>query len=157
MEIRELEIQAATVEDAPIITAHRRAMFEEMGATERAELDAMEAAFADWVREKFARDEYFGWLAVDAEGKVFASVGLWLMEWSPIPSDISGRRGRVMNVYTAPEYRRQGLARRLTIELIGWSRAHGLRFLDLDASAVGRGLYESLGFEETREMRLRLE
>ena len=151
-----MEIRLATLSDIAVIAAFRRAMFVDMGETDEAACEAMAVAFAQWVKEKMGRGDYIGWLAV-VDGTSVASVGLWLMEWSPLPHDLSNRRGRVMDVYALPDYRRHGLARKLMTALITWSRANGLHSLHLDASAMGRGLYEELGFEATHEMRLRLD
>jgi len=130
-------------------------MFVDMGETDSAACDAMAVAYGQWVREKMGRGDYVGWLAV-ADGDIVAGASLWLMEWSPLPHDLSSRRGRVMDVYTNSAYRRRGLARALMLALMEWSRAHGLHSLHLDASAMGRGLYDELGFDATHEMRLRL-
>lgn len=82
-------IRRATVADAPIIVAHRRAMCEAMG-------------------------------------------------------------------YTHPDYRRQSLARRLMAAILDYCRVRKLRMISLPASSEGRSLYESLGFQQTNEMRLKL-
>ena len=149
-------IRAATVADAPIITAHRRAMFEDMGVGAPAELDAMDAKFAPWVAEKIARDEYLGWFIMNEQGAVIAGAGLWIIEGLASPMDQSAWRGYVMNVYVHPDHRRQGLARRLMTTLLGYCRENGLRGVALHASKYGRALYESLGFKPTNEMRLKL-
>ena len=49
-------------------------------------------------------------------------------------------------VLTHPEYRRQGLARRLMEDAISGAEREGIRTLKLDATDEGRPLYESLGF-----------
>ena len=49
-------------------------------------------------------------------------------------------------VLTRPEYRRQGLARRLMKDAIAKAELDGIRTLKLDATDEGRPLYESLGF-----------
>jgi GNAT superfamily N-acetyltransferase len=49
-------------------------------------------------------------------------------------------------VLTRPEYRRQGLARRLMEDAIANAERYGIRTLKLDATDEGRPLYESLGF-----------
>jgi GNAT superfamily N-acetyltransferase len=56
-------------------------------------------------------------------------------------------------VLTRPEYRRQGLARRLMEDSIASAERRGIRTLKLDATDEGRPLYEGLGFvvEETVE------
>ena len=61
----------------------------------------------------------------------------------------------ILNVYTEPEFRKQGIARQIMSTILTWTREHGLRSVNLHASAEGRPLYEKLGFEATNEMRLR--
>ena len=151
----DLYIRAATVEDAALIAHQRRAMFADMGNTDTARLEAMEAEFTVWVREKLARGEYLGWFALDDETMV-AGAGLWLMDWPPHIIGTSARRGNILNVYTHPEYRRRGLARRLMNTILGWCRANDVDTVILHASAEGQALYESLGFKATNEMRIQL-
>lgn len=55
--MNQYSIRAAIVADAPIITAHRRAMFEDRGERAPDKLDAMGAVFQDWVTERLARGE----------------------------------------------------------------------------------------------------
>lgn len=49
-------------------------------------------------------------------------------------------------VLTRPEYRRQGLARRLMQDIIAIAELRGIHTLKLDATDEGRPLYENLGF-----------
>ena len=151
-----LTIRPATLADAPTIVKHRRAMFDAMGFTNRAELDLMDARGVGWVTDKMAQGEYLHWFATDAEGRVVAGAGLWLMDWPPHAIDPSGRRANILNVYTDPAHRRRGLARRLTQVALDWCRENGLRTIILHASDEGRALYESLGFKATNEMRMQL-
>ena len=62
-----------------------------------------------------------------------------------------------MNIYTAPAYRRRGVARRIVEKLIEDAKARGIRSVLLEATEMGRSLYESLGFEDAQGyMRLKL-
>lgn len=149
-------IRGATVADVPIITVHRRAMFEDMGFTDRGALDRMDERFPDWLRGRIDRGEYVGWLVISEDGTVLAGVGLWLHDNLPSPRDQSAQRAYVLNVYTHPEHRRQGHARRLMNTLLEWCRNHRIRTVMLHASDAGRSLYESLGFRQTDEMRILL-
>ena len=87
---------------------------------------------------------------------IAAGVGLWLMDWPPHMIDSGPRRGNILNVYTRPQSRRLGLARRLMETALAWCRHNGVRAVILHASADGRPLYESLGFKSTNEMRLEI-
>jgi GNAT superfamily N-acetyltransferase len=152
-----MEIRRATATDAATITEHRRAMFADMGHRDSAAMDVMSAAFLPWVKAKLESHEYLAWFAVDIDGTVAAGLGLWLMDW--LPHMIGGgapRRGNIVNVYTAPAYRRKGIARALMQTALDWSRDNGVACVILHASAEGRGLYESFGFTATNEMRLLL-
>jgi len=147
----------AAVDDADTIVAHRRAMFHEMGYRDAQILDAMCEAFRPWLIRMMHAGEYLTWFAVAADGSIAAGLGLWLMDWPPHMVGPGARRGNILNVYTSPEHRRQGLARKLMAAALEWCRAHGIRAVILHASEAGRPLYQSLGFRSTNEMRLVLE
>jgi GNAT superfamily N-acetyltransferase len=55
-----------------------------------------------------------------------------------------------------PSFRRRGIGWRLTETIVAWCRERGFRWIYLHASEQGRPLYESLGFEASSEMRLKL-
>lgn len=147
-------IRPATLEDAGIVTAQRRAMFFDMGYRDTGALDSMCQAFLPWVRQKMSAGEYLGWFAIADDGDIAAGAGLWLMDWPPHMIGPGNRRGNILNVYTRAEFRRQGLGRRLTETAVDWCRANGITTVILHASDEGRELYRALGFEPTNEMRL---
>ncbi len=100
--------------------------------------------------------EYLAWLAVAPDGSIAAGTGLWLMDWPPHMIGTGVRRGNILNVYTAQEFRRRGLARQLMEVAIHWCRENRVDTVILHASPDGRKLYESMGFTSTNEMRVRL-
>jgi GNAT superfamily N-acetyltransferase len=108
------------------------------------------------IERGLADGSYRGWLAETAAGEVVAGGGVIFLGFHCNPGDPRPERAWVVNVFTEPAHRRQGLARLLMAAILAWSREAGLRNLYLHASAEGRGLYESLGFAPTNEMRLSL-
>jgi len=150
-------LRLATRVEGETIVAHRRAMFFEMGYRDESALDAMMASFRPWLRQKMDTGEYLAWLAVEPDGRIAAGLGLWLMDWPPHMIGPGARRGNILNVYTEPPRRRQGIARRLMEAALDWCRTHGIRAVILHSSDDGRALYESLGFQPTNEMRLLLD
>ena len=88
-------------------------MFLEMGYRDPAALDSMTAAFRPWLQSKMTSREYLAWVAVDPPDRIVAGLGLWLMDWPPHLIGPGAPRGNILNVYTAPSHRRQGIARRL--------------------------------------------
>jgi GNAT superfamily N-acetyltransferase len=150
-------IRPGTLADVETIVAQRRAMFHEMGYHDEQVLDAMCQAFRPWLEGKMWDNQYLAWFAVDASGEIAAGLGLWLMDWPPHMIGPGAPRGNIVNVYTQPESRRMGLARRLMETALEWCRANGVSTVILHSSKDGRPLYESMGFESTNEMRILLE
>ena len=70
---------------------------------------------------------------------------------------IRHRRRMIVNMFTEPEHRRQGLARRLLEEMVAWCRCESYSLVSLHASAEGRSVYTTMGFRPSNEMRLALE
>jgi len=63
----------------------------------------------------------------------------------------------ITSIYVAPEYRRQGIATRITQAAVQWAREHDCVVVRLRASDSGRRVYEVVGFTPTDEMELRLD
>ena len=114
----------------------------------------MAAQFLAWVQPRIASGEYLTWFAIAADGSIAGGAGLWLMDWPPHMIGAGARRGNILNVYTEPVHRRQGMARALMQVALDWCAANRVGAVILHASPEGRGLYESLGFGSTNEMRL---
>jgi GNAT superfamily N-acetyltransferase len=151
-----IRIRPAGLGDTATILRHRGAMFREMGRGSEPEMDAMLVTAEAFLREALPSGTYRGWLAETAGGRVAAGAGITIAAWPGAPGDSAGRRGWIQNVYTEPEFRRRGLARQLMQVVVEWCRVEGFRTVWLHASQDGRGLYESMGFQPTNEMRLHL-
>lgn len=148
------DIRLGALADVDAILHHRRAMFFEMGYRDENALDAMTVRFDPWLRNKIAAGEYLAWFALAPDSSIAAGLGLWLMDWPPHMVAGGRWRGNIVNVYTEPGYRRQGLARALMQVALDWCEANQVGAVILHSSAEGRSLYESLGFTPTNEMRL---
>lgn len=129
--------------DAPTIAQHRFP----------AEADAAERPiYAAWVTEAIQRGLYLGFLVLDGE-EVVSGAGLTLLEWGPSRGDPQPWRGRIVNVWTHPDYRRRGLARELVEFCMDAARERGITRLSLGTTSEARHLYETLGFTaSTTEM-----
>lgn len=133
-------------------------MFLDMGYPDDDAMRRMCEAFRPWLVRKMQAGEYLAWLAVvdqgDDDGAVAAGLGMWLMDWPPHLLGPGPPRANILNVYTRPESRRNGLARKLMEHALAWCRSHGIGTIILHASNAGRPLYESMGFKPTTEMRI---
>ena len=149
-------IRPATLSDIPHVVRHRAEMFREMGIP--AEFDDMAAATELWLRHAIPSKIYLGWVAETARGEVAAGGGLLVIPWPPGPMTMDPRCGFIFNVYTLPEHRKQGLARRLMDAMHDYCRDEGLERVVLNASVFGKPLYDAMGYVASDEpmMRLRL-
>lgn len=155
-------VRLATSDDADIIAWHRARMFQDMGEVPDNLFDEFRVRARDPLREALTRGDYIGWLASpENESNIIGGAGLLLQRTLPHPLSRStdevriavGRHGIILNVFTEPEWRRQGVAASLLGELIDWVRQERLDRLVLHASEEGRALYERLGFVASNEMR----
>ena len=106
--------------------------------------------FADTRRQT----TYLAFCAEEIAGRGFRGLAAYEM---PAGSNPTGECAFLMNIYTAPAYRRRGVARRIVEKLIEDAKARGIRSVLLEATEMGRPLYESLGFEDAQGyMRLKL-
>ena len=152
----DFRLRAATPADLEVILHHRRAMFEDMGFGDPAALDATVATSKAYIAQGLAEGYYLGWLAEDAAGRVVAGGGVIVHPWVSHPSNPLPRRAYILNVYTEPEWRHRGLARRVMQAIVEWAQGEGFGSVALHASDQGRALYEAMGFKVTNEMRLDL-
>src|SRR5688500_17928584 len=73
--------------------------------------------YAVWVATAIDKGNYFGLLA-EADGEVIAGAGVTLLDWGPTRDDPSPWRGRLVNVYTRPAYRSNGISSALCEALL---------------------------------------
>ncbi len=151
----EIIIREATRDDVGQILRHRRGMYEDMDYKDQPALNSMVSTSESYFLRALADGSYRGWLAL-AEERVVAGGGVVTSPWPSHPYDLECRKATILNMYTHPDYRRRGIARRLMKTMIEWCRKEGFDSVFLHASEHGRPLYESLGFKPTNEMRLKL-
>lgn len=58
----------------------------------------------------------------------------------------NGYKAYIMNMYTVPGYRRKGIAYKTLDMLVKDTKAKGINFISLEATDMGRPLYEKYGF-----------
>jgi GNAT superfamily N-acetyltransferase len=148
-------IRPALPTEMEIILHQRRAMFRDMGEGTVEELDRMVDVARPWLSRALDDKTYHHWLALDASGEVAGGGGVLLCSWPANPKDPCTERAVILNVYTEPQFRRQGVARQIMLAILAWIEAQGFKSANLHSSREGRVLYERLGFEPTSEMRLR--
>ena len=100
--------------------------------------------------EYFSSEDHTTALAY-CDGKLAGCASICWLNVMPTYSHPTGKRANIMNVYTRNEYRRMGAARKMVEFLISEARARGVTHISLDATEMGRLLYEALGFHSSEE------
>ena len=106
--------------------------------------------FRETSRRYFLEGDQDTVLALEGE-KVMGCATLCDIRMMPTFSHPTGNRAHLMNVYTDPARRREGIARRMVTMLIGEAWNRGVTEISLDATEAGRPLYRQLGFRDSRE------
>ncbi|HLA77078.1 MAG TPA: GNAT family N-acetyltransferase [Vicinamibacteria bacterium] len=148
-------LRQATVADLEVILHQKRSMFADIGTGDESMRDAMTAVARPLIEAGLKDGSYRGWL-IEVYGRVVAGGGLAIVGFQPNPLDLMPRRAFIVNMYTEPAFRRQGLARLVLERAIACCREEGFGSVFLHAAEAGRALYESLGFRLANEMRLLL-
>ena len=139
-------IRQADMADIPALVSLRMGLFCEVGelAEPLADLDLWQATSAYFSAGQ-ADGSARSWVA-EVEGEVVASGTLALFVRPPYPGNLSGLEAYLLNMYTLPAYRKQGMASALLDAMVAHASAEHLGKVWLHASDQGRPLYERMGF-----------
>ena len=153
--LQNFTIREATLQDLALLVRHRRIMFiEATGAKGDKELDAMDEGYQKHIQKSLPMGTFKAWIIETKEGKIAASGSITVYEQPPRPQDVTLRYVYVHSIYTEPEYRRQGIARKILTTIVDHCRKNKFKTLTLHAVEASKPLYESFGFKPTTEMRL---
>lgn len=142
-------IRTATTGDVPAIVHAWYAMLDECGLLGSGVVDDWEARLAHHL-EKQITGKHARWFVAEEDGRIVGTALATLSSGrSNILKDITAM---LAGIYVEPGWRKRGIARRLTEEAIAWCRERGCVRVRLNASRLGRPLYESLGFVPAIEM-----
>ncbi len=145
----------ATLDDIPVLVRQRRLMWVEVtNAKDEKALDAMDEAYKKYITKTLPAGTFKAWLIQTKNGRIIAGGGLAVYEQPPRPQDDTLRYVYVHSIYTEPEYRRRGFARKILNKIVQYCRENEFKTLTLHAVEASRPLYESVGFKPTTEMRM---
>ena len=143
-----MEIRIAGKKDIDLMMSSRLEMLKEVNS-----LDADYQYSEDFVGESrryFLEGNQTTVLALDGE-RVIGCATICYITIMPTFSHPSGKRAHLMNVYTAKEFRGQGIGKKMVDLLIEDAWSKGATEISLDATESGRPLYKKCGFEDSGE------
>jgi predicted GNAT family acetyltransferase len=129
-----------------IIRCRMEFIREDMGP-QTAETEAtIQVQLQEYLKNHLNRDCFV--FAAEEEGKIISIAFLLIQEMPANPRFPNGRVGNIMNVYTIPEKRCQGIAGNVIKQIMDFGKTQNLDFLELKAAPMGYPLYKKLGFED---------
>ena len=109
-----------------------------------------------YYRRALETGEHIAYLVYD-NGKFIGAGGVSFYQVMPTYHNPTGKKAYIMNMYTASEYRRQGIAFHTLDLLVKDARKQGISQITLEATEMGRPLYERYGFVKMEdEMELKV-
>ena len=137
----------ATIKDIGVLTELRIAYLnEDLGVISDENLELMKSTLPSYYTKHLNKD-LMVYVARDGEDIVSCAF-LLIVEKPMSPSFITGKPGPVLNVYTKPDYRKKGYAKKLITTMLEDAKAEGLSIIELKATEDGYSLYKSVGFED---------
>ena len=141
-----LTYKRATLEDIDILTETR---IEVLRAANKLSVDAdrseVERQSYSYYQKALYDGSHIAYLVYD-ESRCVGTGGVSFFQVMPTYHNPSGDKAYIMNMYTNPEYRRKGIAYKTLDMLIKDIKSKGISSISLEATAMGRPLYEKYGF-----------
>mgnify|MGYP002674421453 FL=1 len=98
-----------------------------------------------YYKKALSDGSHIAYLVFD-EGGCIGTGGVSFFQVMPTYHNPSGKKAYIMNMYTNPKYRRKGIAYKTLDMLIKEIKSKGISSISLEATDMGRPLYEKYGF-----------
>ncbi|MDE6319050.1 MAG: GNAT family N-acetyltransferase, partial [Lachnospiraceae bacterium] len=140
--IKKYEYKKATPEDIDELVKTRLIVLRAANKLAKDEdMPIVEQESYAYYRRALETGEHVAYLVYD-NGKFVGTGGVSFYQVMPTYHNPSGKKAYIMNMYTAPEYRRQGIAFHTLDLLVKDAKEQGISSIALEATEMGRPLYE---------------
>ena len=109
------------------------------------DMSLLEQETCAYYKRALETGEHIAYLVYD-NGTFIGAGGVSFYQVMPTYHNPSGKKAYIMNMYTAPEYRRRGIAFHTLDLLVKAAKEQGVSQIALEATDMGRPLYEKYGF-----------
>ena len=138
--------KTATIEDLDVLIKTRIEVLRAANKLdERVDMSLVEKESSDYYKKALADGSHVAVLVYDGERFVGAG-GVSFYTVMPTYHNTSGKKAYIMNMYTKPEYRRKGIAYQTLEILVDACKKRNITHITLEATEMGRALYEKYGF-----------
>ena len=140
------EYKKATIEDINELVRTRIIVLRAANKlSDDVDMSLVEKESYEYYKSALETGEHIAYLVYDNENLIGAG-GVSFYQVMPTYHNPTGKKAYIMNMYTASEYRRQGIAFHTLDLLVKVIRKQGVSQITLEATEMGRPLYEKYGF-----------
>ncbi|WP_051540356.1 GNAT family N-acetyltransferase [Ruminococcus sp. FC2018] len=119
---------------------------EDHGNLTEEEKERITSSLPDYYKKHLNNDLFVYICRTDSE--IVSCCFLLVTEKPANPDFLNGKTGTILNVYTKPEHRHKGYAKKLMEMMLDDARMMELDFVELKATEDGYGLYKKVGFKD---------
>lgn len=136
----------ATIEDINFLTKSRMETLKAANKlADDVDMTEVETQSYDYYKEALSAGTHTAYLVFDGD-RFIGTGGISYFRVMPTYHNASGNKAYIMNMYTDPDYRRLGIAYKTLELLVADAKEKGVKAISLEATDMGRPLYEKFGF-----------
>ena len=136
----------ATIEDIDILTETRIEVLKAANKlSDDADMSEVKEQSYNYYKKALRDGTHIAYLVFD-KSRFAGAGGVSFFQVMPTYHNPSGKKAYIMNMYTSPEYRRKGIAYKILDMLVKDAKSMGITAISLEATVMGRPLYEKYGF-----------
>ena len=140
------EYKKATIEDIDELVRTRIIVLRAANKlSDDVDMSVVEKESYEYYKRALETGEHITYLVYD-NGTFIGAGGVSFYQVMPTYHNPAGKKAYIMNMYTVPAYRRQGIAFHTLDLLVKDIRKQGVSQITLEATEMGRPLYEKYGF-----------
>lgn len=144
--VERFEYRRATMEDIDELVRTRMIVLRAANKlSEDMDVSVVEKESFAYYKRALETGEHMAYLVYD-NGMFIGAGGVSFYQVMPTYHNPTGKKAYIMNMYTAPEYRRQEIAIHTLDLLVKDAREQGVSQIALEATDMERPLYEKYGF-----------
>lgn len=141
-----LTYKRATIDDLKILTDTRiTVLCAANKLSDDVDMSFVKEESYRYYQDALTNDTHVAYLVFD-DNEFVGAGGISFFKVMPTYHNPSGQKAYIMNMYTKPEYRRNGIAFKTLDLLIAEANRKGITSISLEATDMGRPLYEKYGF-----------
>lgn len=141
-----MEYRKATIDDLDMLVSTRITVLRAANKLDdNVDMSEVERESRDYYEKALLDGSHTAYLVFD-DGEFVGAGGVSYFRVMPTYHNPSGRKAYIMNMYTAPDHRRRGIAYNTLDLLVKDAKAQGVSAISLEATDMGRPLYEKYGF-----------